>query len=92
MVHDAILMRDVRIGMRRLGIMEIEEVECMVLEAAGGFTCVTRAKVEQWRERGGKGIPGCLQGCVEYEKLVAEDEDSDAGEPNRNKRYRTEEC
>lgn len=67
MRRDAVLMDDVKIGMRRCGVLQVSQIEALVLEASGGFTCVTKKQIED-AGLGGQ-VPECLDGVAQYVEL-----------------------
>lgn len=66
MGHSAVLKNDIRIGMRRHGVLTLAEIEVMFLEAAGGFTIITRAQMEKT----GMEVPDALQNVRQYLDLL----------------------
>ena len=71
MFNNAVLENDVRIGMRRVNVLTLEEIEVMLLEPSGGFTVIT-TKMMKAAGLGPDDVPESLVGVVEYEKLHAE--------------------
>lgn len=80
MDRDAVTVDDVRIGMRRCNVLTLDEIEVMLLEASGGFTCITRKQMADG-VFSNDDIPECLQGLSNFKVLHDEAKAEKQGHP-----------
>lgn len=83
MKHNAIIPQDVRIGMRRVGVLNLSEIEVLLLEASGAFSVVTRAQIEKAGQEPGS-VPDCLVGIPHYAALCAAEKEKHSNGQDSN--------